>query len=222
MRCYARGRDGGWYEAASRPFLVYQPALRDLPAILRPIRLCVERVLDASPLDQFAGVNAIPYGHFALIVGWALDVSRGTGPAGVVAIDDLGRMWSAPVDVPRPDLRPILSAGDERLGFEMHVPSDVLGRGRWGVRIRGLGEDGRLFESGADATIDVAGPLRRFPFTARETDAPPRFSASIAQRNGPTSFAERALEGEPTIQVSRGANFVVEGWALATNGDNLV
>jgi hypothetical protein len=218
IRVYVRGRDDGWYEAAYRPFLVYEPAVRELERLARPLRLRVERVSGAPPLPQFEDVPAIPNGHFALIAGWAFDVARSCGPQGVAVLDKLGRMWSGPLDVARPELRGMLDARDDRLGFEIAVPTDALGRGRWDLRVHAVGEDGRLFESGVDAVIDVAGALRRFPFTARETAAAPRFSARISERDdAETSFI--ALGAERTIEVVRGSDYLIEGWALDANGN---
>jgi hypothetical protein len=190
------------YEAAYRPFWVYELA-PDAPAP-QPgaIRLGLEPVTALTAGGAVLSTGAPVRGNdIVLISGWAVDGRTGAAPLGATASDAGGRRWSAPFDVPRPDIRAARGASADRLGFEIAVPAAALGRGRHALRVAAYGADGVFAAGATELTVDVAGAVVRFPAFARERREPAAVAAAL-----------------PRAAVAAGETVVFEGWALDPDG----
>jgi len=197
VRAYAVEANA-WYEFAHVAFRVHDPAPADPPEASPYGSVRVDAVLAVNASGELTRRTLpVPCGEFALVSGWATDASHRAAPHAVAACDAHGRMWTAPCDVPRPDIRAARGAGDA-MGFEIVIPADALGRGRHLLRVAPY--DGRDVAVAGDqhVTIDVAAEQRAFPSFARSLPAPA------------TCRIERA-----SID---GAGVRLEGWALTTSG----
>jgi len=226
LRAYGLGTDGRWYEAGYRPFWLAPTPKPELASHPGAARVLVDEVIDIGP-DGAVAANGRPVAEnrFALLSGWAVDPRARSRVAGVVAFDPWNRPWSAPCDVERPDLRGVANAHDDRLGFEIVVPADALGRGRHQLRVNGFDDDGRLFAGSLTVTVDVAGPARAFPPYARRRSAAAGVEAAVAElrRSGKPGAAEkrgplRAVGEGFEAPLRRGTILAVEGWAVDAGG----
>jgi hypothetical protein len=220
VRAYALAADGAWYEAAYRPFWLAATPLLELAPTPRRVRIGIEQIIDLAPDGALLGFDApVACGRFALLTGWAIDPATRNGVAGVIAFDPQGRPWSAPCDIVRPDLRGALDAVGDRLGFEMAIPTDALGRGRHRLRLTGYDAEGRLFDGRFEATLDVAGPPRPFPAFPRlhRTEAPAAAVLVVLGDDGTRGPPSQA-RGRFAATLERGVTALVEGWALDVRG----
>jgi hypothetical protein len=220
LRAYARDAAGRCYEAGYRPFWIYEPAqLGGTETARGEIRMRVEQIVEAGGPSAFMSSGAIGCGEPALVVGWAVDAAHSTGPAGVAVVDASGRVWSGAVRTPRPDLQAVLKTRDDRLGFEIVVPTDVLGRGLHALRVTPYDGAGRPYAATCTAELNIGGPLRRFPFTSRDDTGVPRAAAMLGRRDDENDDApERALTAARPVAVERGTTISIEGWAIAPDG----
>jgi hypothetical protein len=126
-----------------------------------------------------------------------------------------GRSTRRPGTASRPDLRGALDALDDRLGFEIVIPADALGRGRHTLTVRGFDAAGRLFEGGWETTVDVAGPARAFPAYPRRARDQARAAAGVVVLDADGEPGPAAAAGPRfTRTLERGTVALVEGWAL--------
>ncbi len=215
VRTYLVGA-GGLYEAGAAGFVTYAGARPELPPVGTPVRVAVDRVLDLSADGSLNGLDtAVAGGRYALVSGWAMDLHTRRSPAGITASDGDGRRWDAPCAVSRPDIQAAYGALDDRLGFELVIPTRALPRGRHAVRIAAYRADGAVYARGIETWVDVAAPVRTFPFYVRA--APGGVRASCLLR-----VVTRDRGGDPVVLgptseavVPRGATVEIEGWALA-------
>ena len=220
LRAFALGSDGAWYEAGHLPFWVAAVPLFELAPIPRRLQLVVDRVIDLAPGGALVGMDtAVACGRFAMLSGWAIEAGARRGVAGVVAVDSRGGRWSAPCDVVRPDLKVAFGTADDRFGFEIVVPADALGRGRHVLTLSGFDAAGRTFAGTSEVTVDVAGPVRRFPAfpRVRHGEAPGAVGLTPTAADGivgRTVLAESDYEGS----FARGTILQFEGWALDREG----
>jgi hypothetical protein len=211
IHAYVLAADGAWYDAAHWSFWVYSSVDPALGAGPGKARLYLDNVIDvplAGPRGPLDGV--VPVGDIALVTGWAIDHDRGWSPAGVCAIDETGRAWSAPCDMPRPDVRASIGAAADNLGFEIPIPTDALGRGRHRFKIQAFDAAGRRYGRSLEATFDVAAEMRPFPGFARCTDD--RVDAMVLLAGSgrpPTLLGPRVVP-----EWERGEVWSMEGWAL--------
>jgi hypothetical protein len=211
LRAYALGADDAWYEAAYQPFWVYASAWPELGIGAGRVRFSIDATIDAPVrAPRGASVGIVPFGHFAVVTGWAIDLARNTAPAGVCAVDQHGSCWSAPCDLPRPDVQAVTGARTDRLGFELHVPSDELGRGHHELSVYAFDANGRRFGSAEEVEVQVAAEMRPFPGFARPTADEVGAAAMIVGGRRPI-----VLEPSRVVECERGEALQIEGWAVA-------
>lgn len=199
VRAYALCAGGRWYEAGRYGFSVYEPLRPGAGATAGAVRLHVDQVIDVDRHGAIVAFgDAVPVGRFAMLSGWALDVAAGTGPAAVCATDDRGNRWTAPCELGRPDIRALMGAGDDRLGFELCIPARVFGRGRHVVRLGAVDHDGRPSEAALDVTVDVAAEQRPFPHGAHERAGTPQAACRLSFAPADTAGRGRANRCVPT------------------------
>lgn len=220
LRAYAATPDGAWYEVGYAPFWICAVPLFELPRATGNVTVRIEQVIDMAADGRLLGFDEpVALGRFALLTGWAVDRTSGHRVGGVVAADARGGRWIAPCDVVRADLRGILGAEDDRVGFEIVVPTEALGRGRHRVSVTAFVDDGRLYGRGIDATIDVAGSQRSLPGFVRVRPDRVRGAAALHAATSDDDDAISAVLGEgKTCRVERGATARIDGWALERDG----
>jgi hypothetical protein len=209
IRVYVLGADGAWYDAAQRSFWVYASVKPGLGVRAGSARVSVEHVEDVpivGPRGPLDGV--VPLGDFAFMTGWAIDHDGGRPPAGVCAIDEAGRTWSAPCDVPRPDVRAALAAATEYLGFEISIPTEARSRGPNRFKVQAFDADGRRYGRPSDAAFEVAAEMRPFPRFARLTDDRVESAVLLTGIEHPTLLGPHV-----TVEWERGEVWSLEGWA---------
>jgi hypothetical protein len=214
LRAFVLGEDGTWYQAAHRPFWVYASAVVGLDPGRASSRVTVDAVRpDGGPVSRPAHEQNVPLGDVAVVTGWAA-TAMGAAPAGVCAVDESDRVWSAPCDVPRADVRAALGGSEERLGFELRIPTGELGRGHHCLTVWAYDRDGRRFGRAEEVTVDVAAAVRPFPAFARRTALPVHWATTIvvndedADDDGPI-----VLRPTRTIVCHRGGHLAIDGWA---------
>jgi hypothetical protein len=219
LRVFALGPNGGWFYAAQMPFRIYHGADPRLAPHKRGIRVKVEYAGELHA-GEVGNASPIAHGRPARIAGWAFDPVTLTGPAGVIATDEVGRNWIGACGIERSDVGAMLGVANNGLGFEVIVPTEVLERGRHVVRLAAFDADGRCYGNSEEVTLNVAGPVRPFPLTARIRTTEPPFGATLARIDDdalPRSFPVRGRN--PVVEAVRGDEFVLQGWAIAANGD---
>lgn len=218
LRAYGLAADGVWYAAGYRAFWTSVTPHREFARVPRRPRVQIDQVLDVMPDGStFAEDGPVVRGHHVLITGFALDRSTRRGVGGAAAFAAGGGCWSAPCDVVRGDVQAGLGAVDDRLGFEIVVPSDALGRGRHELTVCAFDETGRLFDHETPVTVDVAERRERFPafalYDARKPLAAFAVTALDADGYGPSGRV-----GPFATTVAHDGRVLVEGWALDQDG----
>ena len=217
LRAYALAADDAWYEAAYQPFWAYASARPELGVGAARARLSIDSVLGMSLHGTRGALEGIvPFGELAVISGWAFDPTGNAAPAGVCAIDDRGGCWSAPCDVRRPDVPAPSGASNDRLGFELRVPSDELGRGQREISVYAFDATGRRFGRGEQVVIQVAAEIRSFPGFARRTADDVTTAGLIVGRGRPVVFQPSRV-----VECKQGDVLPIEGWAVAGDGEEV-
>jgi hypothetical protein len=209
--------DDGLYDTGAVSFVVYAGARPELAPVGTPVRVALDQIFDVSADGTVNGVDtAVARGRYALVSGWAMNLHARRSLAGVTATDGEGRRWNAPCSVPRPDIQAVQESLDDRLGFELVIPTRALPRGRHAVHITAYRDDGAVYARGLDASIDIAAAERDFPFFVRDIPDAVRASAQL-------TVAVDGRDGEPVVlgpaaraSVPAEAGLTIEGWALAT------
>jgi hypothetical protein len=216
IAAYGRTGDGAWYEVGRRPFWTFAMIRPELGTVSRPVRILVDAVDDLDKLGRLCGSGApIPSGHIALIRGWAVDRRTHRAPAGICAIDGAAQRWSSPCDLIRGDLAHIATADPQlRVGFEITVPTDILGRGRHPVRITAFDDQGRPYAHALEIELDVAAPKSAFPGFADMDSEIPEAQVMIRRPEGDCIV----LDAQSAITAKRGDIFELDGWAIAPDG----
>ncbi len=215
VRVYLVGA-GGLYDTGAVSFAVYAGARPELAPVGTAVRVALDQILDVSADGTVNGVNtAVARGRYALVSGWAMDLGARRAPAGVTATDGEGRRWDAPCAVPRPDIRAVQAGLDDRLGFELVIPTRALPRGRHAVHIAAYRNDGAVYARGLDTSVDIAAAERDFPFFVRDVPEVVRARVQL-------TVAVGGRDGEPVVlgpasraSVPKEAGLTLEGWALA-------
>jgi hypothetical protein len=210
LRAYVLGADDAWYEAAYQAFWVHASARPELDVGTGRARVDIDGATEAPLHDrrfELAGIT--PLGDFAVVTGWAVDLTDNAAPAGVCAVDGDGGCWSAPCDLPRPDAQAMVGANTALLGFELHVPSDALGRGHHDLSIYAFDATGRRFGRGEKVALQIAAELRPFPGFARHTAGTVVAAATLVGRKAPIVFKPSRV-----VECERGELLQIEGWAV--------
>jgi hypothetical protein len=219
LHAYGLAADGAWYEAGYRPFWLAVTPRRELARIPGRLRLQIDQVLDLMPDGStFADGGPVVRDHHMLITGFALDRTTGRGVAGAAAFDSAGRYWSAPCDVVRADVRAGFGAADDRLGFEIVVPADALGRGRHELTVTVFDGQGRLFDHATPVTVDVAERLDRFPAFPQRSTREPAVALAVTVLGDRAPCATAAGSEQVALTVPCDATLLFEGWALDHDG----
>jgi hypothetical protein len=158
--------------------------------------------------------GVVPFGQFAAVTGWAVDRTTGAPPAGVCVLDDVGGVWSGTCDLVRDDVRSALGTAHARLGFEIVIPADALGRGARELRVWAYDSGGRRVGRAVEATVEIAAEVRPYPGWARES-AVPGHGAVLASVDGDEPVALRA--GDELV-IRPDERVRLEGWAVAADG----
>jgi hypothetical protein len=215
IRAFVLGADGAWYDAAHESFYVYEGVNAGLAPGSGKSRIFVDNIIDVAPNARRGPVDAaVRLGNFALVTGWAVDVTSRQPPAGVCAIDERGRIWSAPCDLSRPDVRTAIGAASDTLGFEIIIATEELGRGRHRLKVTAYDGAGRQFGRSHEVFFDVAAEARPFPGFARLSGDPIATAVRL-------TVAEQTFVPTPSKVVTcrRGDVLLLEGWAVV--GDDL-
>ena len=214
LRAYALSADGVWYQAAYRPFSVHRPMRPEMTISSHRVAVHVDTVDEVTADGKRGPLAAIvPSGHFVSINGWAVDHETKRAPAGICAVDDVSGRWNACCDVVRADARAASGATDERLGFEILIPADALGRGRHVLSMCAFDRDGRRFSGSAEAKVEIAAPMREFPGFASKMKQDARAAAVLQIGDRETPIVMRVGR---TIEIEPAETIVIEGWAVAS------
>lgn len=210
LRAYVLSADGAWYDAAQTSFWIYDSVNPALAPHAGVPRLYIDNIVDvpwAGPRGALD--NVVPLGDVALVTGWAIDISSNRAPAGVCAIIEGSHIWSAPCDMPRPDVRTTIGATTDFLGFEIAIPTGGLGRGRQRCEIWAFDGEGRRYGSSLAAAFDVAAEARPFPGFARQTDDRVESAVILAFAGKSTTLTRNSV-----IECERGGVLSLQGWSV--------
>ena len=141
---------------------------------------------------------------------------------GVVVYDGLGRSWTGPSDIERPDAQAVLGTSDSRLGISVLIPAEVLGSGVHCLRFVGIDDAGNSFANGAEVKVQIVATVKPFPHTARTTFAPPPFCAHMSavtpHEKRQTASTSMSSPSHRHMRVSSRTIVTVEGWAIDEDG----
>ncbi len=217
-RALALSADGSWYDVGGVEFWTTPTPRPSLGTIARQVRAVVDAVVDLAPDGSVAKTGGpIPIGRYALLTGYVFDPQTRIRVTGAVASDRSGRMWSAPCNIIRADVRSAACLRDERIGFEIVVPADDVQRGRHLLMVSAFDADGRLFAAGTQVIVDVTPPIRRFPAFPRRRAAEARAAAVFVLPDADAASPAR-LTPRTAMRAARGKPLTIEGWALDAVG----
>ncbi len=210
VRAYALGGEGRWYEAGEANVSLHRALRPERPPRQRDLTLRVDGVRALSEHGTpgpLAGI--VPEGHFAAIGGWALDRTTGHAPAGICVVDDAGGEWSGNCDLVRDDVRSALGTSETRLGFEIVIPAESLGRGLHDLSVCAFDADGSRIGHAVAAEVQVAAEIAPFPSYARESHEAARCAALATIDGEPV-----VLRPDEAIELRDDAIVQIEGWAI--------
>lgn len=215
LRAFALSVDGSWYESDAIGFWVFLHDHAELAQgnLSRKLEMFLE-----PPIDPLTGRNITPgtpihANHWIAFRGWTLDETARRSAETIVVTGADERTWCGPAKLL--DAAPS-GADDGHRGFEVVVPAAVLGRGRHRLRFSALDETGRPYPNSVEGTVDIIGPKRPFPLTARQGRSSPPYAARFYAVEAPTDITE--LPSVEPIVVTPGA-FVMEGWVIDESGE---
>ena len=227
MHTYALGSDGFWYVFGSATFRLYRHPFPSGITLSRALLMSMPRPIDIAAGKEIAKGAAVRANRWLLFQGWAFDSALQRGPATIAAFDEDGRTWSGPSDIARPDVAATLQSSENKLGFEITIPTAVFERGTHSLKFVGFDEDGHRYANSTASIIDVIATQPPFPLTARCMSMSQPFTAHLRAVE-PLDDDDEGVDDAPNLQatlpvrepltIPKNATIHVEGLALDEGG----